>query len=184
MVLLKTPAAAFGEKAPDFTLLGVDGRRYALQDCAKSKGLVVMFICNHCPYVKAILPRLIEDTKALLAQDIGCVAICSNDPEEYPEDNYVNMQKIATQMQFPFVYLVDDSQAIAKAYGAVCTPDFFGYNADFELCYRGRLDASGLNPAPPGSPRELVEAMEYIAATGKAPDTQNYSQGCSIKWRE
>jgi peroxiredoxin len=183
MAVLQTPKMERGQNAHDFKLLGTDGRYHALHDCAKKHGIVVMFISNHCPYVKAILPRLMEDAKALLAADIGCVAICSNDTKGFPEDSYQNMQKIAKEMQFPFPYLVDESQDVARAYGAVCTPDFFGYNSNFALQYRGRLDASGINPAPEGSTRELVEAMKTIAATGKGPQDQKFSQGCSIKWR-
>lgn len=183
MALTKTPAVELGVKAPNFHLLGVDGKYYSLADCSKSHGLLVMFICNHCPYVKAILPRLLEDVRLLQAENIGCVAISSNDPEDYPEDNYENMQMIANRMHFPFPYLFDESQAIAKAYGAVCTPDFFGYNSNLELQYRGRLDESGMQPAPPGAKRELLEALRLIAKTGKGPQMQVPSQGCSIKWR-
>lgn len=183
MALTKTPEVEFGQKAPDFRLLGVDGQYYSLADCSKKNGLLVMFICNHCPYVKAILPRLIEDVRALEAQGIGCVAISANDPTDYPEDSYENMQKVSNKMGFNFPYLFDVTQEIAKAYGAVCTPDFFGYNSNLELQYRGRLDESGIKPAPAGTKRELVEAMLLIANTGKGPLLQVPSQGCSIKWR-
>ncbi len=183
MALLKTPKCDFGKAAPDFRLLGVDGKHYSLADCAKKNGLLVMFICNHCPYVKAILPRLIEDAKVLMQMDIGCVGICANDATDYPEDSYQNMQRIAKSMDFPFPYLLDETQAIAKAYGAVCTPDFFGYNSNLKLQFRGRLDESGISPAPKEAKRELVEAMKMIVATGKGPQDQIPSQGCSIKWR-
>lgn len=183
MALLKTPVCEFGKIAPDFKLLGVDNRYYRLEDCAKKNGLLVMFICNHCPYVKAILNRLMDDVKVLQQSDIGCVAICSNDPTDYPEDSFKNMQRISSEQHFPFPYLLDETQAVAKAYGAVCTPDFFGYNANFMLQYRGRLDASGLQPAPAAAKRELVEAMLQIARTGQGPREQIASQGCSIKWR-
>ncbi len=183
MALTKTPAIEFGLKAPDFQLLGVDGRHYSLTDCSESNGLLVMFICNHCPYVKAILPRLMEDIRLLQAEKMGCVAISSNDPNDYPEDSYENMQTMAKTLQFSFPYLFDESQAIAKAYGAVCTPDFFGYNSNLELQYRGRLDESGIRPAPSGAKRELLEALRLIAKTGKGPQMQVPSQGCSIKWR-
>ncbi|MCS5712586.1 redoxin domain-containing protein [Candidatus Berkiella aquae] len=183
MALVQTPGVELGRKAPDFKLLGVDGLHYSLANCSKKNGLLVMFICNHCPYVKAILPRLIQDVQALEAQSIGCVAISSNDPTDYPEDSYENMQKIAKTMGFSFPYLFDESQAVAKAYGAVCTPDFFGYNTNLELQYRGRLDESGIKPAPADAKRELVEAMLMIAKTGKGPQNQLASQGCSIKWR-
>lgn len=183
MALMKTPVCEFGKIAPDFRLLGTDGKHYSLADCSKKNGLLVMFICNHCPYVKAILPRLIEDANVLLAQEIGCVAICSNDPSDYPEDSYKNMQLLAVKLGLPFPYLVDETQQIAKAYGAVCTPDFFGYNSNLKLQYRGRLDESGINPAPLGAKRELVEAMQLVAKTGKGPQNQIASQGCSIKWQ-
>lgn len=183
MALLKTPVCDFGKPAPDFSLLGTDGKRYGLSDCSMAHGVLVMFICNHCPYVKAILPRLLEDVKTLQAAQIGCVAICSNDPTDYPEDSYKNMQRIATEMGFTFPYLVDESQEVAKAYGAVCTPDFFGYNSNLKLQYRGRLDESGIKPAPTGAKRELVEAMKIMSSTGKGPKEQVPSQGCSIKWK-
>ncbi|MBI2791478.1 MAG: thioredoxin family protein [Gammaproteobacteria bacterium] len=183
MALLKTPVCDFNKMAPDFRLLGVDGKYYSLADCSMQNGLLVMFICNHCPYVKAILRRLIEDTRTLQLAKIGCVAICSNDPTDYPEDSYPNMKRIASEMQFPFPYLVDESQEVAKAYGAVCTPDFFGYNSNLKLQYRGRLDESGIKTAPVGSKRELVEAMQMVIATGKGPKDQIPSQGCSIKWK-
>ncbi|MFI4938030.1 MAG: thioredoxin family protein [Candidatus Berkiellales bacterium] len=183
MPVLSPPVCDFGKKAPDFRLLGVDGRDYSLKDCSRENGLLVMFICNHCPYVKAVLPRLLEDVKTLQAEGIGCVAICSNDPVDYPEDSYENMQRVAKSQQFSFPYLIDETQEIAQAYGAVCTPDFFGYNSNFELQYRGRLDESGIKPAPSGAKRELVEAMRMIATTMKGPKDQIPSQGCSIKWR-
>lgn len=183
MALTKTPVCEFGKKAIDFELLGVDGQHYSLKDCLGEKGLLVMFICNHCPYVKAILPRLIEDVKTLKAAGIGCVAICSNDPIDYPEDSYESMQQLAKEKQFPFPYLVDETQEIARAYEAVCTPDFFGYNSNLELQYRGRLDESGIKSAPAGAKRELVAAMQQVAQTGKGPKEQIASQGCSIKWK-
>lgn len=183
MALTQTPEVELGLKAPDFRLLGTDGQYHSLADCSKKNGLLVMFICNHCPYVKAILPRLIEDIQVLQAAQIGCVAISANDPTDYPEDSFDNMQQVATSMGFTFPYLFDESQAVAKSYGAVCTPDFFGYNSNLELQYRGRLDESGIKPAKIGSKRELVEALQLIAKTGKGPQLQIASQGCSIKWR-
>lgn len=182
MALTRTPVCEFGKKAPHFRLLNVDGKYYSLKDCLKKNGLVIMFICNHCPYVKAILPRLIEDARALARLEVGCVAICSNDAKDYPEDSYKNMQLIAQAQAFPFPYLLDSTQETAKAYGAVCTPDFFGYNAQLELQYRGRLDASGIEAAAEAK-RELLEAMTSIAKTGQGPREQIASQGCSIKWR-
>lgn len=184
MVLLSTPVCDFGKKAPDFRLPGTDGQIYSLADCQGKNGTLVMFICNHCPYVKAILPRLLEDAKTLQAHDIGCVAISANDPSDFPEDSFENMKKIATSLHFPFPYLFDESQAIAKAYEAVCTPDFFGYNSNLELQYRGRLDESGRSPARVDAKRELVEAMLLIKKTGQGPQNQIASQGCSIKWRD
>lgn len=183
MALTKTPVCEFNKPAIDFQLLGVDGKRYDLAQCTKKNGVVVVFMCNHCPYVKAILPRLISDAKTLLAHDIGLVAINSNDPRDYPEDSYANMQILAQKMQFPFPYLFDETQEIARKYGAVCTPDFFGYNSNLKLQYRGRLDESGINSSPVDAKRELVEAMSQVAKTGKGPEVQIASQGCSIKWR-
>jgi hypothetical protein len=145
-------------------------------------GLLVMFICNHCPYVKAILERLVRDTRELKALGIDSVAIMSNDPTDYAEDSFENMHAIAQQMDFPFPYLLDESQAVAKAYGAVCTPDFFGYNRAGELQYRGRLDESRKEAADPNVRRDLFEAMKEVAETQKGPAKQLSSMGCSIKW--
>ncbi|GLT21820.1 thioredoxin family protein [Zoogloea oryzae] len=183
MVSLTTPLCDFGWSAPDFVLPGVDGKSHSLSSCRGPNGLLVMFICNHCPYVKAVLPRLVRDCRELAGLGIGCVAIMSNDPADYPEDSPENMQRIAAAMDFPFPYLLDESQAVAKAYGAVCTPDFFGFDAGLGLQYRGRLDASGKNPAPDDARRELFEAMRQVAETGHGPAEQTPSIGCSIKWR-
>jgi peroxiredoxin len=184
MALLETPLCDFGKKAPDFDLLGVDGQRWTLAQCMGEKGLLVMFICQHCPYVKAIHERIIRDTQELKALGINSVAIMSNDPADYPDDSYENMQRVAKEFDYLFPYLYDESQEVAKAYGAVCTPDFFAYNADFELQYRGRLDASRKETAPPDTIRELFEAMKQIAITGSGPEEQIASMGCSIKWRQ
>ena len=184
MAPLETPVCAFGDPAPDFRLPGTDGQDWSLRDCAGPKGTLVMFICNHCPYVKAIQKRLVEDTALLQEDGIGSVAIMSNDPVDYPADSFENMQKIACEFKYPFPYLFDESQAVARAYGAVCTPDFFGYNARSELQYRGRLDASGRAPREPATRPELVEAMRQVAETGKGPARQSPSMGCSIKWRK
>jgi len=162
----------------------VDGREWTLADCRGEKGLLVMFICNHCPYVKAVLDRIVRDARELKDYGVGSVAIMSNDPSQYAEDSFENMQAIARRMDFPFPYLLDESQAVAKAYGAVCTPDFFGYNADLELQYRGRLDASRKEAAPPDVRRDLFEAMKQVAETGRGPEEQIPSMGCSIKWRD
>ncbi|KAA3629454.1 MAG: thioredoxin family protein [Proteobacteria bacterium] len=183
MILLETPVCEFGTPAIDFSLPGVDGKVWSLEECRGEKGTLVMFICNHCPYVKAISDRLVRDTRELLDYGIRSVAIMANDPTDYPEDSFENMQQLAAQLDFPFPYLLDESQAVAKAYGAVCTPDFFGYNADLQLQYRGRLDASRKEAAAPGARRDLFEAMKQVAATGKGPREQIPSMGCSIKWR-
>ncbi|MDX1607180.1 MAG: thioredoxin family protein, partial [Candidatus Competibacterales bacterium] len=178
-----TPVCDFGRSAPDFALPGVDGRTWTLRDCAGPNGVLVMFICNHCPYVKAIRERLVRDCRELLEHGIGSVAIMANDPAEYAEDSFENMQRAAREFDFPFPYLLDETQETARAYGAVCTPDFFGYNRDFGLQYRGRLDATGRNPEAPDSRRELFEAMVQVARTGQGPAEQTPSMGCSIKWR-
>jgi len=183
MVSLTTPICDFGWKAPDFDLPGVDGKRYTLANARGPNGLLVMFICNHCPYVKAVRERIIRDAKDLQAQGVGVIAINSNDATGYPDDSFENMQHIAEQYRYPFPYVWDESQAIAKAYGAVCTPDFFGFNARLELQYRGRLDESRKETAPEGARRDLFEAMAQVARTGRGPAEQIPSMGCSIKWR-
>ena len=177
------PVCHFGLRAPDFTLPGTDGRRWTLAEVIGPRGVLVMFICNHCPYVQAVLDRILRDARDLQALGIGVAAISSNDPTEYPQDGFDQMKAEALRHRFPFPYLFDESQDIAKAYGAVCTPDFFGYNARGELQYRGRLDASGRKPADPAAPRELFEAMKSIAETGEGPREQVASIGCSIKWK-
>ena len=184
MVSLETPVCEFGKAAVDFSLPGVDGRNWTLDECRGENGLLVMFICNHCPYVKAVRERLVRDTKALRELGVNSVAIMSNDPALYEEDSFDNMKRIAEAFDFPFPYLLDETQEVAKAYGAVCTPDFFGYNADLELQYRGRLDASRKETAPEGARRDLFEAMREVAETGRGPADQIPSMGCSIKWRE
>ena len=141
-----------------------------------------MFICNHCPYVKAVIDKIVRDAGELKLHGIGSVAICSNDPDDYPEDSFDNMKAVAARLRLPFPYLWDETQEIAKAYGAVCTPDFFGYSADLKLQYRGRLDDSGRS-AKPDAPRELFNAMVQVARTGRGPERQTASIGCSIKWR-
>jgi peroxiredoxin len=184
MVSVETPVCEFGKKAIDFSLPGVDNREWTIEDCRGPNGLLVMFICNHCPYVKAILDRLVRDTAELREFGVNSVAIMSNDPTLFEEDRIENMQAVARQYNFPFPYLIDYSQSIAKAYGAVCTPDFFGYNSDLQLQYRGRLDASNKSTAAADVPRELFNAMREVAATGHGPAHQVPSIGCSIKWRE
>ena len=184
MVAKTTPLCDFGRSAPAFDLPGVDGQRHTLASASGPNGLLVMFICNHCPFVQAVLDRIIRDTRELAGHGIGSIAIMSNDPHDYPEDAWDHMVRIARERSFPFPYVLDETQAMARAYGAVCTPDFFGYNAALELQYRGRLDASGSRPAAPDARRELYEAMVQIALTGKGPTEQAASIGCSIKWRE
>ncbi|MGB8899787.1 MAG: thioredoxin family protein [Methylocella sp.] len=175
-IILDTPA-------PDFWLPATDGKTYALNDVAGEKGTVIVFICNHCPYVKAVIDRLVADARVLMAEGIGFAAICSNDATDYPEDSFANMKRFAQAHKLPFPYLHDETQTVARAYGAVCTPDYFGYDKDRRLKYRGRLDEGRTTPPPPGARRELVEAMRSIAATGVAPGDQTPSIGCSIKWK-
>ncbi|MCL7744796.1 thioredoxin family protein [Guyparkeria hydrothermalis] len=183
MARTETPVCDFGRPAVDFSLPDTEGRIWRLADVRGEKGTLVMFICNHCPYVKAVLERIVRDARELKGLGVNTVAIMSNDPTDYPEDSPENMKRLAEALKFPFPYLLDESQAVAKAYGAVCTPDFFGYNGDLELQYRGRLDASR-KEAEPDAPRELFEAMKQVAETGCGPEAQVPSMGCSIKWRE
>jgi len=173
-----------GATAPDFSLPGTNGRSWSRDACRGPNGLLVMFICNHCPYVQAVIDRIVVVANDLAPLGVGTVAISANDPAAYPEDSFDNMATLAHRLALPFPYLYDESQAVARAYGAVCTPDFFGFNAALELKYRGRLDASRRDPAPPGARRELYEAMKLVAATGQGPAEQLPSVGCSIKWRE
>lgn len=182
MVLMHTPICDFGQPAPNFELPATDGQSFRRDDVMGENGLLVMFICNHCPYVKAINDRLVKDAKALQAMGVGVVAISANDPNDYPEDSFENMAKVAEQHDYPFPYLFDETQAVAKDYGAICTPDFFGYNHQGELQYRGRLDSSERQPAAPDVHRDLVEAMRLVAETGHGPEKQIPSMGCSIKW--
>jgi len=177
------PHVDLGTPAVGFRLPATDGRSYALSDVAGKKGTVIVFICNHCPYVKAVIDRLVADARALMAEGIGFAAICSNDAAAYPEDSFDNMKRFADAHGFAFPYLHDADQSAARAYGAVCTPDFFGYDVERKLRYRGRLDEGRTNPPPAGARRELVEAMRAIAATGTAPVPQIPSVGCSIKWK-
>ncbi len=183
MVSVTTPICDFGLKAPAFTLPGVDGKTHSLDDIKGPKGTLVMFICNHCPYVKAVLDRMVRDARDLQALGIGVVAISANDPADYPEDSFENMARVAADNGFTFPYLFDETQEIARAYDAVCTPDFFGYDADLGLQYRGRLDASRKEAAEPDARRDLFEAMKLVAETGHGPKDQTASMGCSIKWR-
>ncbi|MDJ0823036.1 MAG: thioredoxin family protein [Paracoccaceae bacterium] len=177
------PVCEFGWRAPDFALRGTDGKTYTLTDIAGPKGMLVMFICNHCPYVLAILDRIERDARDLKALGIGVAAICSNDALAYPADSFANMKRMAEERGFTFPYLHDEDQSVARAWDAACTPDFFGFNADEALQYRGRLDASGRQAGDPNAPRELYEAMRQVAETGQGPAEQVASMGCSIKWK-
>jgi len=183
MVSLNPPVCNFGENAHDFNLISTDEKYWSLEQCMGEKGLLLMFICNHCPYVKAIHQRLLRDTAELKTLGINSVAISSNDVIEFPEDSLENMQRLAEKLNFDFPYLLDESQQVAKQYGAVCTPDFFGYNNRFELQYRGRLDASKKETAPADVKRDLFDAMKQVSLTGHGPKQQISSIGCSIKWK-
>lgn len=177
------PVCDFGWPAPDFALPGTDGKVWRRSDVLGARGLLVAFICNHCPYVQAILDRFVRDAAELKAMGIGVVAISSNDVAAYPQDGFSQMKVVAQQHGFAFPYLYDESQAVAKAFGAACTPDFFGFNAELKLQYRGRLDASGRAAGPVDAPRELFDAMCLIANTGVGPERQVAAIGCSIKWK-
>lgn len=182
MALTFTPLDGMGTNCPDFQLPGIDGKTHVKKEFLNGKPLLVMFICNHCPYVKAIEDRLIETAKDLQKKQINVVAICSNDPEEYPEDNFESLRARAKEKNYPFVYLHDADQKIAKAFGAVCTPDFFLYNNDQKLCYRGRLDDSWKD-ASKVTKKELLAAAEQILRTNEMIQNQTPSMGCNIKWK-
>ena len=177
------PVCDFGWKAKDFNLQGTDGRQYSLGNVKSSNGLLLMFICNHCPYVLAVLDRIVRDANDLQKLGVGIVAISSNDVDAYPEDSYDNMKKLADDFNFSFPYLYDETQDIAKLYQAACTPDFFGFNNKDELQYRGRLDASRKEAGPKDLRRDLFEAMKEVSETGSGPKNQIASMGCSIKWK-
>lgn len=184
MVSLETPVCEFDQKIIDFSLPGTDGSIWTMDRCMGDKGLLIMFICNHCPYVKSIIDRIVRDTNELAELGINSVAIMSNDPLEYEEDSFDNMIEVSRSHGFSFPYLFDETQEVAKAYGAVCTPDFFGYNAKGLLQYRGRLDESRKQAAGENVRRDLFEAMKQVALTGRGPDEQIPSMGCSIKWKD
>ena len=185
MAALQPPVCDFGAPAPAFSLPGVDDKTHDLASVSGPKGTLIMFICNHCPYVKAIASHLAPTAKRLEEAGIGVAAIMPNDAEAYPEDSFAHMRLFAERHGFPFPYLIDETQEVARAYGAVCTPDFFGYDANGGLQYRGRLDATTPSkPAPADGRQELLEAMLQVAETGKGPKEQNASIGCSIKWKE
>ena len=183
MARTETPAAEIGSAAPDFSLPDPDGKLWTLADCSGPRGTLVMFICNHCPFVQAALERIVRDCRELGAYGVSSVAIMPNDIEAYPQDGPEAMAALAREAGFTFPFLVDETQAVARAYGAVCTPDFFGYDAGLRLRYRGRLDAGTPGRPGPGATRELFEAMRQVAEEGVAPATQQPSVGCSIKWR-
>jgi len=183
MASVNPPVCDFGWKAPDFSLPDADGRIWTLADIRGERGTLVMFICNHCPYVQSIRQRMVNDVRELQALGINTIAIQSNDIVAYPEDGLDRMREVAAEYGFCFPYVIDESQDIARAYGAVCTPDFFGFNAGLELQYRGRFDASRKELAPESS-RDLYRAMAQIAATGQGPREQIASIGCSLKWKE
>ncbi|MEH6629444.1 MAG: thioredoxin family protein [Halopseudomonas aestusnigri] len=180
-MLIETPICDFGWKAPAFSLSDFDGKIWKLEDVMGSKGTLIAFICNHCPYVKAVIGNFVDDAKKLQAAGIGVAAVMSNDYLSYPSDSPENMKVFSQENSFSFPYLIDEKQEIAKAYDAVCTPDFFGFDADRGLQYRGRLDASTAKIVPDAK-RELLNAMLNVAETGKGPKDQIASMGCSIKW--
>jgi peroxiredoxin len=182
MVSQKTPPGQVGWQAAPFDLPGTDGKRHTLDSVRGTNGTVVMFICNHCPYVKAVVDKIVRDMRDLATHGVGSIAVMSNDPADYPDDSFANMKAVAASHGFPFPYVIDETQDVARTYRAVCTPDFFGFDRNDKLAYRGRLDASGRSPDP-AARRELFDAMVGVAQTGKAPATQNPSVGCSIKWR-
>ncbi len=175
------PVCDFGWKAVPFTLSGTEGRSWELRQLAGPGGLVLVFICNHCPYVRAVVGKLVAEARALADIGVGFAAICSNDGRAYPEDSFENMGAFARASGFPFPYLHDADQSVARLYSAACTPDFFGFNADLELQYRGRLDDAGRSEAV--GDRELFAAMSLVAETGQGPSHQTPSMGCSIKWK-
>jgi len=182
MTLTKTPICNFGEKAKNFKLLSTENTKVSLDDVKGKNGTLIMFICNHCPYVKAVIKEIVQDVKFLENQGIKSAAIMSNDVKNYPEDSFENMISFSKLHNFSFPYLIDESQKIAKDYGAVCTPDFFGYNKNLELQYRGRIrELKDLKPVGNGD-SDLRTAMKLIVKSGKGPANQIPSMGCSIKW--
>ena len=182
MTLTKTPICNFGEKAKNFNLLSTENRKITLEDVKGEKGTLIMFICNHCPYVKAVIKEIVQDMKFLESLGIKSAAIMSNDAKNYPEDSFENMKTFSKQHDFSFPYLIDDTQKVAKEYNAVCTPDFFGYNKNLELQYRGRIrELRDHKPVATGD-SELRIAMKLVAISGKGPAKQTPSMGCSIKW--
>ena len=176
------PICDFGWQAPNFSLTGTDNKSYSLSDIQGKNGTVIVFICNHCPFVISVIDRIIRDAKDLAEIGVGFAAICSNDAVSHPQDSFENMAHWAREKEFPFPYLHDEDQSVARAYDAVCTPDFFGFDAGLGLQYRGRLDESRMEPVPDAR-RDLFEAMKMVADTGHGPKDQIASMGCSIKWK-
>ena len=186
MVALETPICDFGWKAPEFNLIGIDNKYYSFQDIKGTNGTLVMFICNHCPYVKSVIHRIVEDVTVLKVKGIGVIAIMSNDvndPKYGEEDSFDNMKLFSEKNNFVFPYVYDETQSVGREYNAVCTPDFFGFNANNELQYRGRLEESKMEIIP-NAKKELLEAMIQVSETGSGPNDQIPSIGCSIKWKE
>ena len=182
MTLTKTPICDFGKKAENFELKSTENKIITLNDAKGQNGTLIMFICNHCPYVKAVIEDIVNDCKTLEKEGIRSIAIMSNDTENYPEDSFDNMIKFAKNNKFNFPYLIDETQETAKKYDAVCTPDFFGYNKNLDLQYRGRItELKDLKPLRSGD-SDLLKAMKMVAKTGKGPEEQTPSMGCSIKW--
>ena len=180
---VNTPELEIGRMAEDFNLLSVDDRKYTLQSLKGNKGTVIVFICNHCPYVIAIAERLSFEARELKKIEVNTIAIMSNDVENYPEDSFENMKKFSEKYNFEFSYLYDLTQDVAKKYNAICTPDFFGFNKKLELHYRGRIDSGVMNTSDKEINRELFYAMEMISLSNKGPNKQKNSFGCSIKWK-
>ena len=183
MTLTQNSICDFGWKAPDFALKGIDAKTYSLADVRGPNGTLVVFICNHCPYVKAIVGRLVQEAEALSEIGVGTIAIMPNDTAAYREDSFDNMKAFGARHRLSFPYVIDETQEVARAYRAQCTPDFFGFNAKGELQYRGSLDASRTTPIP-NARRDLFEAMKQVAKTGRGPAEQMPSMGCSIKWKD
>ena len=182
MGLTKTPICDFGKKADNFNLKSTENKMITLNDVKGENGTLIMFICNHCPYVLATIKEVVKNCKELENDGIKSLAIMSNDPKVYEEDSFENMIKFAKDNNFDFPYVIDETQEIGKAYGAVCTPDFFGYNKNLELQYRGRIrELKDLKPVQNGE-SELLNAMKLISKTGNGPKEQFPSMGCSIKW--
>lgn len=180
---IETPICDFGWQAPDFSLPGIDGKTWTLADIKGEKATLIMFICNHCPYVRSVIDRIVRDVAELQTLGLSAAAICANDASNYPEDSFENMKLFAKEHSFTFPYLHDETQAIARAYDAVCTPDFFGFDSEMGLQYRGRLDASRKEAASPDVRRDLLISMKEVIETGKGPKEQIPSMGCSIKWK-